>query len=314
MACPNASAPLNIVASDKTCNSKCAYSFQYPISNMIISNKGEYLKLNTEVLTNLPPVQYRQSGYLLQEGRLYVPSIHTYGAENETAPAELILIHTSVTSSNTLLVCVPIKRTPNSGSDAATLLDLLINEAKKSANAEGQQTTLSITKQSLDAFIPLKKFSSYKGTLPFNEHCESKVHYIVFALEDAAEISVEAYSFLNKRGVGSLIRKHKFQVVAPEKNPGGLFKSTNAAQKLSRTKGGSDDIFIDCQPTGADGEVLVPNNKTSAQMFETDTLRRVLENGLFQSLIGVILMVGILTVGKAMLKKLSAPSKAVGVA
>ena len=90
MACPNASAPLNIVASDKTCNSKCAYSFQYPISNMIISNKGEYLKLNTEVLTNLPPVQYRQSGYLLQEGRLYVPSIHTYGAENETAPAELI--------------------------------------------------------------------------------------------------------------------------------------------------------------------------------------------------------------------------------
>jgi hypothetical protein len=150
--------------------------------------------------------------------------------------------------------------------------------------------------------------------LPFNEHCESKVHYIVFALDDAAEISMDAYSYLAQSGMGSIIRKHKFQVVAAEKNPGGLFNSANPAQKLSRTKGGSDDIFIDCQPTGADGEVLVPNNKTSAQMFETDTLRRVLENGLFQSLIGVILMVGILTVGKAMLKKLSAPSKVAGTA
>ena len=305
MPCPTKTAPLNIVATpNKVCSRKCAYSFQYPISNLLISNQGDHLTLKTEV-TKTPPVIYNGGGYSVQEMRLYRPSIHQFNGVSTSA--ELIIVHNSLTGSGTLLVCVPLMLTENSTSDGAALLDLIVNEAKQSANSAGQQTTLTVSKLSLDALIPLKPFFSYKGGLPYNEDCQSRVNYVVFAGDDAMEISSNAFNVL-KNSSNGILKAHNFELADTANNKSGLFYNATGAQKLAVTQGGSNDIWIDCQPTGAEGEVLVPNNKTSAQMFDMDPIRRVLTNGLFQTLIGVILMVGILKVGKIMLKKISAPN------
>ena len=107
MSCPNATSPINIsLNASNTCDLKCEYSFTYQTTNLVGSNKGEYMSLRPDDQTT-PPVTYNADKYQVSEMRIYHPSLHTFGGVK--AAAEIVLIHTNVTGNGSLLVCIPIK-------------------------------------------------------------------------------------------------------------------------------------------------------------------------------------------------------------
>ena len=71
-------------------------------------------------------------------------------------------------------------------------------------------------------------------------------------------------------------------------------------------EGGSDDIYIECKPTGGDGEVIV--SKDTPLFGDTITkemLNKTFGNKFMGVLIGVALMVGLINVATIVVDKIS---------
>lgn len=307
--CPaSATAPIDIARNvDGYCDLKCDYGFQYPFSPVTITHGGDHLRFTYD-LSNQPPVLYNTNNYEVIEARLYTPSLHTYAGES--ADAELLIIHTNTSGRGTLIVAIPVVQdtTGKAGkSDSITLFDTLLVEAGRSANSTGLQTVVNNATCTLNKFIPLKPYYSYTGSLPYLPCDGTDVDYVVFSVNQAAQtaMSFDAFTMLTK-----LLKPHAYQV--SKGNKGGLFYN-RVGPRLTTAAAKDDGLYIECQPTGEDGEVFIPNQQTSAQLFNGGLFVKILQNGLFQTVIGVLLMIIIMKIGRLILDKLTAednPGKA----
>lgn len=296
MTCRNATAPININNNvDAFCDLKCDYGYSYPFSSVSVTNRGTYLSFRIDQ-SSVPPVNYNAANYRVDEVRIYTPSLHTYSGVK--ADAEMIIIHNAISAQGTLLVCVPLTVVENSPSESVTLLNSLLAEVSRTANVPGQQTIVNLATFNLNQFIPNKPFFSYTGTLPFPP-CTDTVNYVVFSTTNDAQktISKDAFETLTK-----VIASHNY--VVSSKNENGLFYNKAGPKMMTDMK--ADGIYIDCKPTGADGEVIVPNDKTSAQLFRLTGLKALLQNVLFQAIIGLVLIWILMKLGNMVLLRLSA--------
>ncbi len=275
MSCDDATAPIDLTRNtDNVCNLKCAYSFAYAPTSLKITNQGNYLSFATDT-ANLPPVTYNDQPYHVQEARLYCKSLHTYAGQQ--ADAELIILHTDAKSINSLLVCIPIKQSSTTTAVCAELFDFILTETQRTANSKGQQTVYNSPTFSLGKFIPLKPYYSYTGTLPWTP-CNGEYSYIVFKKEDAITMSTQAYKLLM-----ALIPSPNN--ITPHSNPDGVFYNASGP-----TPPNVGEIYIDCQPTGDDGEVLVPAKVDTAGLLDNKLLKRIFNFTLMKLLIGVLVM------------------------
>jgi carbonic anhydrase len=264
MTCPNATAPVNIENNTALiCDLKCEYSFQYPNSSLNVSNRGDYLSLKTDA-SNTPPVTYNANKYDITEIRLYQPSLHTYRGQG--AAAELIILHNGVISQGNLLVCVPIVlgSASTSNPESSTLLDLIISEVANTANSAGSSTSVNIPSFSVNKFVPVTPYFSYTGTLPFSP-CNGEYDYVVFSQDNGAFLSITggAYSSLQQ-----VISANSY---SRQPNPGGVFYNKNGPNSGAAGGGGNGDIYMECLPTGSEGESLVPLAKSTEEMFNSST-------------------------------------------
>jgi hypothetical protein len=143
--------------------------------------------------------------------------------------------------------------------------------------------------------------------LPYLPCNGSDVDYVVFSINQAAQtvMSADAFTMLTQ-----LLKPHDYQV--SKRNTGGLFYN-RVGPRLTTAVAKDDGLYIECQPTGEDGEVFIPNQQTSAQLFNGGLFVKILQNGLFQTVIGILLMIIIMKIGRLILDKLTAednPGKA----
>ena len=278
MSCANATAPIDLTKNtDNVCNLKCSYSFTYTPTSLQITNQGNYLSFKVEQ-TNMPPVIYNDQQYNVQEARLYCKSLHTYAGQQ--ADAELVIVHTDMKSVNNLLVCVPIVKSSTTTAQSAELFDYIISEAQRTANSPGQQTVYNSPSTTLAAFVPMKPYYSYTGTLPWTP-CNGTYSYIVFQKEDAITISPQAYKAL-------LALIPSPNNIRSTTNPDGVFYNANGPVPSN-----VGEIYIQCQPTGADGEILVPARADTAGVLDNALLKRIFNFTLVKLLIGVLVMLAI---------------------
>jgi carbonic anhydrase len=293
MSCPNATSPINITKNTtSTCDLKCEYSFNYPTTNLQVSNRGTYLSFRTDP-SREPPVVFNANKYDVSEFRLYGPSLHTYGGKR--SEAELIIIHNNLSGSGNLLVCVPIT-IDKSITDASTLFDTIITQVAKTANSAGEQSTLNLPTFTLDKIVPKKPFYSYKGTLPYSP-CNGSYNYVVFHKEDAISLTLSSLIKLTKIMSQQAYKIHEVK--------GGLFYNKNGP-KIHKGISGDDDIYIECKPTGGDGEVII--SKDTPLFGDTITkemLNKTFGNKFMGVLIGVALMVGLIKVATIVVDKIS---------
>lgn len=304
--CPNATAPVNIVNNPElVCDLKCDYSFNYPNSSLNVTNRGEYLSLKTDAANN-PPVTFNANKYDVTEMRIYQPSLHHYSGKK--AAAELIIIHSGVSSQGNLLVCVPIVLGSSSTSnpESSNILDLIVSDVAKTANSKGKKTTVTIPIFSIDKLVPVKPYFSYTGTLPYSP-CNGEYDYVVFSKDNDAFLSITALAYTSLKKVISA------NSYTNRKNSKGVFYNKNGP---SNGTSGSGDLYMECLPTGSEGEALVPLVKSSEQLFNTETVKQFFINNswIYKVLAGILIVFILVKIGSYLLKvkKASSPASASG--
>jgi carbonic anhydrase len=280
-------APLNIVRNlqtEKLCKLKCSYQFKYAPTNLLITNAGSFLLLQTDEVA-VPPVIYNDQNYNVSDVAIVQPSLHKFNGEH--AEAELIVTHVNASGTNKLFVCVPIKSSSTTTDSSAAFFDLIIAEIKKTAPSGGAKTTFTNSTFSLNKFIPMAPYFSYKGTNLSRSKCpenssESAIDYIVFHADNAITMGLSAMASLKRL----IPNTQQFgRAVEESENPDGVFY--NPSGPISPNQG---DIYIDCQPTGDDGEVLVPTRQETTGLLNNSILRELMSSQLVEIIIGAIII------------------------
>ena len=294
MTCPNATAPVNIVNNTSSiCDLKCEYSFKYPISSLNVDNRGDYLSLKTDP-ANSPPVTFNANKYDVTEMRIYQPSLHNYSGKS--AAAELIIVHTGSSSQGNLLVCVPIVLGSSSTSnpDSSSILDTIISDVAKTANSAGSKTSVNMPTFTIDKLVPKKPYFSYNGTLPYSP-CNGDYDYIVYSQDNDAFLSITALAYSSLQQVISA------NSYTRQNNSSGIYYNKTGPTN----KGGeNEDIYMECLPTGSEGEALVPLVQNSSEMFNSAGVNQFFKNNswIFKILLGLIIVFVLLKVGGYLIK------------
>jgi carbonic anhydrase len=290
MSCSKATAPINISNNTSNiCDLKCEYSFNYQTTDLVGSNKGEYMSFIPNA-QEPPPVTFNSDKYAVSEMRIYQPSLHTFGGVK--ASGELVIVHNNVTGKGTLLVCIPIK-TGTTINNAATTLDTLVAQVAKLAPTSGSSAgSISLPTFTFGQLVPDKPYYNYVGSLPYSP-CNGEYQYIVFSLDNAVPMTTTAFKALS-----AIIADNTYTT---KKCAGTLYYNKNGPSKDV-----SGDIYIDCQPTGSSGEVLIADTSDSSNMFSNigsvwDTLKN---SGIISLILGIILMLSLIAFIGLAIKKL----------
>ena len=285
MSCSQSTSPVNIVNNPQfNCDLKCDFSYNYTTSPvLIISNKGDYLSIK---LDSVQSITYNASTYSLNELRIYQPSLHSYNGKK--TDAELIVIHTRDTSMGSLLVCVPIV-IGSSNPASLNIIDKIVSNASLMTVSTNKTTNVTIPTFSVKTLTPLTPYYSYSGTLPYPP-CNGKYDYIVFNKDDNAILSISNKAFAS---LSKIITKNAY----PIRKNGGVFYNKNGPS--NSTGSNSGDIYMECIPTGSDGEQLVPLESLSDNMFDTQTIQNFYNDNkwVLWVVIGIILTILIKKIG-----------------
>lgn len=236
---------------------KCSLTANYGTSSTVIKNKiitangRQYSAINisysphrdTNVIFNDNKVS-GNSGDAIQ-CMVSLPPIHTY---NSKAPdGEFIIKHTG--SSTPLWICIPIIQGNNTNS-----LQTILSSNNLKLIDNGQEKSIS-TLYSLNEFIPLgKPFYTYNGSI---NNSTDKIDVVAYNINHAINLSSESINIIK-----SFIQGQLFSTAYPIcKSVGNFECATLYVNKSGATNSKSDDIFIDCQPTGSSGKTIVHTNK-----------------------------------------------------
>lgn len=251
MSCTSSTAPINISDKDNAddCSLKCSFKYNYPrVPSTTITNEGNYLNISYDKVT----VNYNNTDLLVNGMRLYTPSLHTFNGKE--SDGELVISHVDMGIS--LLVCIPIIIS-TTVTKASKSLDYLLKQALSKTPNAGEKAVVATNNFTLNDFIPKKApFYSYNATLPYAP-CNGSHQFIVFMSEDTSIfISPKTMSNLQK-----ILISHDSSI-KPKLDY--FLNKRGAIFQDPTSDDGDDDIYIDCQPTGANGEPIpVPNGNAS---------------------------------------------------
>tara|TARA_B100000963_G_scaffold360066_1_gene389597 strand:- start:3117 stop:4034 length:918 start_codon:yes stop_codon:yes gene_type:complete len=298
MTCVLSKAPINIPKeSNDLCVEKCSLKFDYGKSSFSIKNSGDYLSLGYDASTT--NVKYNANKMEVHEIRIYTPSLHTY--DGVRAEAEMIIVHSGF--GKNLLVCIPMKSSDGTGSGASTFSQMLTEASARIPNS-GDTTTINALTWSLNDFVPNKKpLWSYTSNLPYTP-CTGVYDYVVFSLEDYyIPVSPKIVELLQgKNNRKGLITKQQYQIKSGPR----IFYNKNGATN-SNFSGDDDDIYIECQPTGDQGEALFKQSTSESSDKKSAnldiSLDDIIKNPAFEIFIGIVAAYALFKAGEYAYKK-----------
>lgn len=295
MSCPNATAPVNIDKNtNNICDLKCKYNYNYPFTNLLVRNKGNYLSLKPDP-EQVPSVTFNANNYNVNEIRIYKPSLHSFNGKK--TDGELIIDHTNISGVKGLLVCIPLEKT-NIINISTGLFDSIISGVAQRAPSMGGSTNINLPTFSLNKFITQKiPFYSYTGTLPYTP-CNGEYNYVVFGREASVSVGGSAWNSLDKILITNDIEVKNNDSV-------GVYYNKNGA-----TKGGADDdIYIECNPTGDEGEILVKKSNIFNDLLNNENSIINKSKPLINILLGAIIIYVLMKVIGSILNKISEGGK-----
>lgn len=306
MTCVLSKAPINIPKESKElCVEKCSLKYDYGQSSLSIKNNGDYLSLGYDASTT--NVKYNANKMEVQEIRIYTPSLHTY--DGVRSDAEMVIVHSGF--GKNLLVCLPMKSSDDTGSGASTFSQMLIESANKIPNT-GDATNVNAMTWSLNSFVPNNKpLFSYTSNLLYTP-CTGVYDYIVFSLNDyyvpiSSTIVKMLQGTANRKG---LITKQQYEIKEGPKVYYNVDGATN-----NTFSGDDDDIYIECQPTGDEGEILFKKDYTSLDSntggggttveggVKVPTIDDIVSNPAFEIFVGIIAAYALFKAGEFAYKK-----------
>jgi carbonic anhydrase len=242
------------------CSTKCHYGFSYQESNCIAQNDGFSIKITYDK-SNLNPVVYNNNKYVVQDINIYAPSIHNFnGAATD---AEIVISHYPEITGGPLNVSIPIILSGNT-TQASSLITGIIEGVANGAPTQGESVSISLDNFTLNTIVPKNPFYAYTDG--------SNENWIVYGKEYAISL------------VDETIKKLQ-QIIIPLNyikcpNDPVLFFNQKGPLNSAIT---SNDIYIDCQPTGSSEEETTTTTTTS----ENDLFK----NPTFQSFLSILIII-----------------------
>ena len=277
--------PNNIVG---TCNYKCNYYFKYPKSSTSATNYGSFISLSYET-SNTPPVIYNDIKYNVSSIQIYSPSLHLFNGS--TVASEIVVIHTPVpgsTSGNPLNVCIPINTQGEGNPVSTNIITNVINAVSTGSPSQGESTS-QIDEFSLDDLIPRKSFYSYKSTA--TNETKTIQQFVVYGINNAIVIIANTQTILT-----NLLPIASATTFLSTPN---LFVNTKGP---SLKTDASDDIYIDCRPTGNSDETQTVSSSSSTKSQTTNDLTTYLSSPyVMYILFAVIFIIVVLIFNSAIL-------------
>jgi carbonic anhydrase len=243
MTCTSSTAPINISSKDYTddCSLKCLFKYDYPRTPATtIRNEGNHLAVSYDKVK----VDFNNNELRVEGIRIYTPSLHTFNGAR--ADGEIVITHMDMGIS--LLVCIPIVIS-SAKTEASKNLEYLIAQAASRTPNVGEKALISIKNFTLNSFIPKKSpLYSYQATLPYAP-CNGNHQYIVF-MPDKTPVFISSQTM----GVLKKILIAHDSTIKPSTEY--FFNKRGAVFTDPNSDDGDDDIYIECHPTGADGELI----------------------------------------------------------
>lgn len=286
--CNSFTAPINIVPTKENCDLMCEYNFEYNTSNVVAFNKGTFISVTYDRPPKAP-VLFKGNNYFVKDFLICYPSLHTFNGNH--TDGEIIITHTGEQGENNLVVCIPLK-VMNETSKAAIDLEIIISQVSYHAAKQGESVHINTLNLDLNDFVPRKPYYFYNGTFQFN-NCSAINNIIVFDYDYKAFVPITEESFNTLKNI---ISQQEYAVNTTNTN---FFYN-----RVGPVENREDEIYIDCQPTGSDGEVLVQTPKGDANLI-TDELKQLQNSPIFNALIGVVLMVSLYSLGKAFFSRIT---------
>ena len=236
-------APIKIVRQqEKRCNLKCNLWYNYGDSSCLLKNNKDKIVINYDGKSD---VMFNSVPYTPTKLSIYMPSIHTY--DNEYAEGEIIIEHSG--GQNGLYVCIPITSSDTSSSTKGTTL---LEEIIKNTPITNETITLNLQDFNANYLIPKTSYFSYAGTSFTGNStagytCDSTTNtqYVVFHKKHGS-ITLNAK---NVEDLGKLINNAFVPIYEGE-------SFFNEKGTTANGFAGEGQIYIDCQPTGEDEEVI----------------------------------------------------------
>tara|TARA_B000000557_G_C20740231_1_gene428244 strand:- start:90 stop:1079 length:990 start_codon:yes stop_codon:yes gene_type:complete len=262
----NATGPINIIHTDKTCLNKCKFSYNFKKSEVSVLNKNTYIsiKLNDKEnvsakfsSTDTPNCKNGgESDLNVHELRIYSPSIHTYGSNRERADAELLIILNNVTGGRHVIVSLPISTQNGNLPIASDQLTNIIRYLGNNGNSQGEGGEVRGLNFDLNSFIPKGKgYYSYSASLPWDA-CEKCTDYIVY---DKKDVVISLNNFVLSKLQKIIVENKNIKIKKTRHHElGYAYNKRGAIPNLDN----NDTIWINCYPTGSEGQILVEESKS----------------------------------------------------
>ena len=243
MSCPNSDSPINIstTANVLSCEVFCSYMHQYKDSACTATYYPDHIKLSYDATTSAA-VTFNNEGYNVREVNIYAPSLHTYNGSS--ADAEMLIIHDG--AGKKLIVSVPLVQSNNVATSGKILDDII---AKFSSTVDKTKTNdsqlINVQNYNMENFIPTSPYYFYMGGAPFSP-CDGQYNYVVFdktksPMTIGGDTLKTLTGLIQPSGINAVSRSDYY------------YNSSGPNVKPGFNK---DEIYIECNPTGEDGEIL----------------------------------------------------------
>jgi carbonic anhydrase len=214
---------------------------QYKDSACTATYYPDHIKLSYDATTSAA-VTFNNEGYNVREVNIYAPSLHAYNGSS--ADAEMLIIHDG--AGKKLIVSVPLVQSNNVAASAKILDDII---GKFSSTVDKTKTNdsqlINVQNYNMENFIPSSPYYFYMGGAPFSP-CDGQYNFVVF---DKTKSPVTIGSDTLKTLTG-LIQPSGINAVSRSDY---YYNSSGPNVKPGFNK---DEIYIECNPTGEDGEIL----------------------------------------------------------
>ena len=255
MSC-NKSSYINITSTSETCSGQCKLLYNYEIGNVSIIKNNDHVLIKPYNLGD-KPINFSATGtdsaqiggdFAIEDIRLYKPSLHKY--DGIRADAELIIHHKHLTGGQDLLICIPITSSTlyagNQSKATSQLSEIIDHYSQLGGFFQG-------FKFDLNKFIPYHPYYiNYAPPINKSNNNTNSTN-IVFDKNFAIYLPEEKLNLLPNYSLGNI---DQLESCDNTNTNVGSYMFSNQRPSLGTTAL-DDNIYIDCQPVGSTGELLV---------------------------------------------------------
>ena len=235
------------------CSDTCKFTFKYSDSSCTVRKftifDQQCLYASYDTGNSSTNVVYNGISYVPTACLIFNGSFHTYDKSN--SPGEVVILHEGsggAGAGKLLAVCVSISKSETSTlSESGEIIDQIIKTIPKAQVSKSDESSSPFGVKglyNLSQIIPENApYYTYIGNAFYSTRSEA-INYVVFTQGNMCKISEAAFTNLN-----AVVKK----INAPTTS---MPVNTASLNSIGANGSSSNQIYIECKPTGHDGVIL----------------------------------------------------------